>query len=101
MKNQEVTKIAEKYNVSVPQLSIRYDLQLGLLPIPKTSNPAYMKSNSDVDFVISEEDMNVLKNVEQIKDYGDASVFPVYGGKLNLKSMFSMISRRIFGSNRS
>jgi diketogulonate reductase-like aldo/keto reductase len=82
MKNQEVTKIAEKYGVSVPQLSIRYDLQLGLLPIPKTANPAHMKNNADVDFVISEEDMEFLKNVEPIKDYGEASMFPVYGGKL-------------------
>jgi diketogulonate reductase-like aldo/keto reductase len=38
----------------VPQLSIRYDLQLGLLPLPKTTNPAHMKNNADVDFVISE-----------------------------------------------
>ena len=101
LKNQEVAKMAEKYGVTIPQLGIRYVLQLGLLPLPKTTNPEHMKNNADVDFVISEEDMNVLKNVEQIKDYGDASVFPVYGGKLNLKSMFSMISRRIFGLKRS
>jgi diketogulonate reductase-like aldo/keto reductase len=82
MKNQEILKIAEKYGVSVPQLSIRYDLQLGLLPIPKTANPAHMKNNADVDFVISDEDMEFLKNVEQIKDYGNASIFPVYGGKI-------------------
>ena len=74
MKNQEVTRIAEKYGVSVPQLSIRYDLQLGLLPLPKTANPAHMKNNADVDFVISEEDMKFLKNVDKIKDYGSASM---------------------------
>ena len=79
MKNQEVIKIAEKYGVSVPQLSIRYDLQLGLLPLPKTANPMHMKNNADVDFDISEEDMEFLKNMEQIKDYGNASMFPVYG----------------------
>lgn len=81
MKNQAVTKIAEKYGVSVPQLSIRYCLELGLLPLPKTANPAHMKNNAAVDFVISNEDMEFLKNVKQIKDYGDASMFPVYGGK--------------------
>jgi hypothetical protein len=37
-----------------------------------------MKDNADVDFVISEEDMELLKNMERIKDYGEASVFPVY-----------------------
>jgi diketogulonate reductase-like aldo/keto reductase len=83
MKNKEIVKVAEKYGVSVPQLCIRYDLQLDLLPLPKTANPAHMKNNADVDFVISEEDMDYLKNVERIKDYGSASMFPVFGGKLN------------------
>lgn len=82
MKNEELKNVADKYNVTIPQLSIRYDLQLGLLPLPKTENPEHMKNNADVDFEISEEDMEVLKNFEHIKDYGDASMFPVYGGKL-------------------
>jgi diketogulonate reductase-like aldo/keto reductase len=82
LKNQDVIKIAEKYGVSVPQLSIRYCLELGLLPISKTVNPAHMKNNTEVDFVISEEDMEFLKNMVKIKDYGDANMFPVYGGKL-------------------
>jgi diketogulonate reductase-like aldo/keto reductase len=80
LKNQNVTEIAEKYGVTVPQLGIRYVLQLGLLPLPKTANPAHMKENADVEFVISEEDMEFLKNVDQIEDYGEASMFPVYGG---------------------
>lgn len=82
MKNQEVQEIAQKYNVSIPQLSIRYVLQLGLLPLPKTANPVHMKNNADVDFVISEADMDVLNNMKHIENYGDASMFPVYGGKL-------------------
>jgi diketogulonate reductase-like aldo/keto reductase len=82
LKNGEIARVAEKYGVSVPQLCIRYDLQLGLLPLPKTANPEHMKNNADVDFVISEQDMEFLTNVEQIKDYGDASMMPVFGGKL-------------------
>jgi diketogulonate reductase-like aldo/keto reductase len=81
LKNQEVAAIAKKYNVSVPQLSIRYTLQLGLLPLPKTANPKHIKTNSEVDFVISEEDMEFLKNMEPIEDYGESSMFPVYSGK--------------------
>jgi diketogulonate reductase-like aldo/keto reductase len=78
LKNEEIIGVAGKYNVSVPQLCIRYTLQLGLLPLPKTANPDHMKTNADVDFVISEEDMERLANLERIKDYGAASVFPVY-----------------------
>jgi hypothetical protein len=50
--------------------------------LPKTANPAHMKTNADVDFVISEGDMEILRNVEQIKDYGSARVMPVFGGTL-------------------
>ncbi|OWU82658.1 aldo/keto reductase [Phaeobacter sp. 22II1-1F12B] len=80
--NEEIKSMAEKYNVSIAQLCIRYVLQLGLLPLPKTANPDHMKNNADVDFEISAEDMETLKNAEPIKDYGDASAFPVFGGKM-------------------
>lgn len=78
MDNSEVKTIADKYGVTIPQLSVRYCLQLGLLPLPKTSNPRHMGNNADVDFEVSEEDMGILKNIKQIKDYGRASIFPVY-----------------------
>ncbi|MFD1066514.1 aldo/keto reductase [Oceanobacillus locisalsi] len=81
-KNKEVETVAEKYNVSIPQLSIRYTLQLGLLPLPKTANPAHMKNNAGVDFTISEEDMEDLKKAERIENYGEANDMPVFGWKL-------------------
>ena len=96
MKNTKVLEMAKKYNVSIPQLSIRYCLQLGLLPLPKTANPEHMKSNAALDFEISAEDMEILKNIEQIKDYGSASGMPVYGGKFSLGAML----KSMFGSNR-
>lgn len=82
LKNAAVQEIAARYGVSIPQLCIRYTLQLGLLPLPKTSNPEHMRVNAEVDFVISDTDMEMLKNMEQIKDYGEYSGFPVFGGKL-------------------
>ena len=91
LNNEAVITMAKKYGVSVPQLSIRYDLQLGLLPLPKTANPAHMKNNGDVDFEISEEDMTTLKNVAKITDYGEAGVMPVFGGELNFKNFIKMI----------
>ena len=80
--NAEIAEMAGKYSVSVPQLCIRYLLQLGLLPLPKTANPDHMRNNADVDFEISDADMETLKNAKPIEDYGDASVFPVYGGTM-------------------
>lgn len=82
LKNEKIAEIANKYGVSVPQLCIRYDLQLGMITLPKTANPEHMKSNADVEFEISAEDMEILKNIEHIKDYGAHGFFPVFGGKL-------------------
>ena len=81
LKSEEVQAIAEKYQVTVPQLCIRYDLQLGTLPLPKTANPAHMLENAKVDFEISEQDMEILKSIKPLKDYGEYSSFPVFSGK--------------------
>lgn len=74
--------MAEKYGVSVPQLCIRYTLQLGVISLPKTANPQHMATNAAVDFEISAEDMELLKNFKKIESYGASGIFPVYGGKL-------------------
>lgn len=81
MQNREIGEMAKKYGVSIPQLCIRYDLQLGMITLPKTANPAHMKTNADVDFVITDEDMETLKCLETIQDYGEYGIFPVFGGK--------------------
>lgn len=82
LKNPAIARMAEKYGVTVPQLCIRYALQLGMITLPKTANPEHMRANADVDFEISADDMDALKHVENIASYGDSSYFPVYGGKL-------------------
>lgn len=81
LKNPAIAKMAEKYGVSAAQLCIRYVIQLGTVALPKTADPAHMKSNADVDFVISDEDMKLLTNMEHISDYGDFNMFPVFSGK--------------------
>lgn len=81
LKNPAITAMAEKYGVSVPQLCIRYVLQLGAVALPKTANPGHMRSNAAVDFAISPEDMETLRSMEHLTDYGDYNGFPVFSGK--------------------
>ncbi|KAA0940172.1 aldo/keto reductase [Streptomyces apricus] len=80
LRNAEVQAMAEKYGVSVPQLCIRYTLQLGTVSLPKTANPDHMRSNAQVDFEISDTDMDALRGLRDV-DYGDHSAFPVFSGK--------------------
>ncbi|MGV3294135.1 aldo/keto reductase [Streptococcus pluranimalium] len=80
MKNEAIVAMADKYDVSVAQLCIKYALQLDLVALPKTENPVHMASNMDLDFTISSEDLEVLKTID-FKDYGEFTYFPVFSGK--------------------
>lgn len=53
-----------------------------MIVLPKTANPDHQKENMAIDFVISDEDMKTLKNMERIESYGEFGLFPVYGGRL-------------------
>ncbi len=80
LKNEAVIEMAAKYDVSVAQLCIKYIIELGALPLPKTATEAHMKSNADLEFTITKEDMEVLNSMDKINDYGEFSFFPVFSG---------------------
>lgn len=81
LKNPAITQMAAKYGVTPAQLCIRYVIQLGTVALPKTANPAHMRDNAAVDFVISDEDMQTLQQLKKIDSYGEYDVFPVFSGK--------------------
>ncbi|MFU0826163.1 MAG: Aldo-ket-red domain-containing protein [Lachnoclostridium sp.] len=58
--NKAIASMAEKYKVTPAQICIRYCLQKDTVVIPKSTKKERIISNSQVDFVISEEDMKVL-----------------------------------------
>lgn len=80
LNNEVIKKMAAKYQVSVAQLCIRYDWQLNTVVLPKSTNPVHMKENSELNFVINDEDMKTLEAVKSF-DYGSSRHFPVFGGK--------------------
>lgn len=81
LSNPVISEMAKKYQVSVAQLCIRYDWQLNTVVLPKASQPQHIKQNTEIDFAISNEDMATLSQLSSL-DYGAASRFPVFGGKL-------------------
>lgn len=63
LKNEKVVAVAKKYGVSVAQLCIKFDLQLGLVVLPKSTHKEYMQENASLNFLISDEDMQYLINL--------------------------------------
>lgn len=65
LKNESLIDIAEKYNVSVAQLCIRWVLQNDVLPLPKSVTPHRIKENIQIDhFEISLGDMQTINQME-------------------------------------
>lgn len=60
-------ELAGKYGKSVAQICIRWCLQKGFLPLPKSVTPARIRENAQVfDFVISDEDMAKMDAMENV-----------------------------------
>lgn len=61
---KELVDLANKYSKSVAQICIRYSLQKGFLPLPKSVNEGRIYTNADVfDFNLSDEDMKIIDNM--------------------------------------
>jgi len=64
-KAPELIELSEKYNKTIGQICIRWSLQMGFLPLPKTISPQRMKENIDVfDFELSKSDLKMLKGIK-------------------------------------
>lgn len=64
--NPEVKKIADKYNKTVAQLSIKYTVQRGTVTLPKSTHEKYILENADIDFSIEDEDMAYLDSLKDL-----------------------------------
>ncbi|TBX52764.1 aldo/keto reductase [Lactiplantibacillus paraplantarum] len=66
LQNETLKEIAAHYHKNVGQLILRWELQLGTLPIPKSSTPSRQAGNMDVfDFEISTADMTTINGLSQ------------------------------------
>lgn len=64
--NSEIKAVAERYGKSVAQVCIRYCLQKGVAPLPKSTNAERIQQNADVDFEIADEDMSRLDGLSDL-----------------------------------
>ena len=65
--NPKIGAVAGRYGKSVAQICIRYVLQKGIAPLPKSTNAERIRQNADVDFEISNEDMARLDGLSDLE----------------------------------
>lgn len=66
LSNDLMIDLSEKYKKSIVQIVLRWHMQKGVIPIPKSSNIDRVKENIDVfNFSISDEDMKAIDSLDE------------------------------------
>lgn len=72
--DERLKSIAQKYNKTVAQICLRFVLQNGALPLPKSITPSRIAANLDVfDFELSQEDMS---EINHMPEFGFSGLHP-------------------------
>jgi diketogulonate reductase-like aldo/keto reductase len=71
----DIVDMGRRYEVSAPQLSLRYLLQKGAVPLPKASTRDHILTNAQVDFEISDADMAILDGMHDTETHPGAVQF--------------------------
>lgn len=67
-----ITGLAEKYGKNAGQIILRFELQDGLIVLPKSTNPERIAGNIDVfDFELSEDEMETIRGLDTGKGSHD------------------------------
>lgn len=70
-KVKEMQDIANKYNKSIAQITLRWHIQNEILPLPKSVTPNRIKENSMIfDFKLLKEDMELIQNLKGCEGSG-------------------------------
>ena len=61
LENQTVKNVADRYNVTPAQIALRFCLENGVVPLPKSVTPSRIAENADLfGFALSDEDRQLL-----------------------------------------
>ncbi len=65
-KNEILGSIGEKYRKSIAQVILRWDIQRGVVSIPKSTDPIRIKENFDIfDFELTDDEMKQIAGLDQ------------------------------------
>ncbi len=72
LSNPVITKLAEKYGKNAGQIILRFEVQEGVVTLPKSTNPERIRTNLEVfDFTLTEDEMNDMRSLDTGKGSHD------------------------------
>ena len=64
--NELMLKLSEKYKRTIAEIILRWHVQKGVIPIPKSSNEERIKENFNIfDFEISDNDIDIIDSLNE------------------------------------
>ena len=64
LENETLREIAEKHGKSTAQIAVRFAIENGIIPLPKSKTPERIRENIDVfDFSLDTEDIAKINNM--------------------------------------
>lgn len=72
LSDPNIVRLAQKYGKNAGQIILRFEVQDGIIVLPKSTNPGRMKSNLDIfDFSLADEEMSLLRSLDTRKGSHD------------------------------
>ena len=72
LNHSAITSLAQKYNKNAGQIILRFEVQDGLITLPKSTNPVRIKGNLEIfDFELTAEEMQTLRGLDTDKGSHD------------------------------
>lgn len=73
--NDALKALCSKYNCSLAQLILKWDIERGLLPIPKSGSKERLQQNFNLEFSLSETDIEKISSLNENYQYLPESIF--------------------------
>ena len=69
--NPVIVTLSEKYGKNAGQIILRFEVQEGVITLPKSTNPERIRTNLDVfDFTLTDEEMDEMRGLDTGKGSG-------------------------------
>lgn len=82
--NPLLKEIGQKYGKTTAQVILRWNIQRGIIPLTKSVHPSRMKENLNIlDFELSQEDMNLISQLDENKTLFGRNEDPEYAQMIN------------------
>ena len=74
--NPVLEKIAQAHGKTTAQVALRWAMQRGTIPVPKTQSPDHLRENFDLfEFTLNNEELDTISSLDQHKRFNDPGVF--------------------------